>query len=144
MSEGMEPSDFKGDRRVRDAAMAGLGVVWGWMTAFLTWLLLKAPTGEEQIFPHADKVWHVAAFGLMTAPLAVALPARYRWAVAGGFISFAGGVEVMQSAMALGRTASVADFLAGMAGVMAAAAAGPRVRAFVLHQANSWAARSAK
>ncbi|MBI1341096.1 hypothetical protein GC169_12920 [bacterium] len=124
--------------------MSILGGAWGGMLAATCWLMLRAPTGQADWFPHADKVWHFIALGALAVPLAVALPSRHHVFAGSGLIMFAAGIEAAQQAMGLGRTADVWDLAAGAAGAAAAIAVGARVRCIVLRHANSWAARSAK
>lgn len=110
------------------AALAGLGLFAGGVAAYAV-LRLITPSADVPKFPFADKVYHVAAFGALTLPGALALPRAQMWFWAAFMTAFAAGMEWVQAADARGRTASVEDFLAGAVGVALAVIAGQWLRA---------------
>lgn len=71
-----------------------------------------------QTLPNQDKWEHILAFAVLQA--VASLPFRaHVLPVAGMLVTYAGSIELIQSAMP-GRTGSLADWLAGMAGILLA------------------------
>tara|TARA_A100001391_G_scaffold158021_1_gene116308 strand:- start:302 stop:655 length:354 start_codon:yes stop_codon:yes gene_type:complete len=68
----------------------------------------------------SDKLQHVAAFAVLAAFAAGALPREPLWRLWLGLSVFAAGIEAVQYLMALGREADWVDFLASVAGATAA------------------------
>jgi len=80
--------------------------------------LIPHPLDLVPPFPNADKAEHLVAFGLMMAwfgQLAVERRLRARLGLA--FIALGGLIELLQGAMALGRSMELADFAADVLGV---------------------------
>jgi membrane associated rhomboid family serine protease len=98
------------DRRRGPTVFAGVVVV--------SLVVLFAPAGDvPSAAPGVDKVVHALLFG--------ALAATGRWAglralvLGPALVAYAAGSEVLQGISAVGRTSSVADWLADVAGLCA-------------------------
>ena len=98
------------DSRAGRSAFAGVAVV--------SLVVLFAPAGDVPAAPPGvDKVVHAVLF--------LALAATGRWAglrpgvLGPALVVYAAGSEVLQGLTAIGRTASVADWLADVAGLLA-------------------------
>lgn len=89
-------------------------------------LALGAFIGYESLLPgsglpptqHSDKIVHFAAYFALALLLCSALSARRRFAVCAAVIGYGGLIEILQSAMALGRTGSWLDMAANIAGAI--------------------------
>jgi VanZ family protein len=104
------PPGHRAERRLGRAAFAAAAVV--------SLVVLFAPAGDvPSAPPGVDKLVHAVLF--------LALAATGRWAglrpgvLAPALVAYAAGSEVLQGWDAIGRTASVADWLADVAGVLA-------------------------
>ena len=103
------PSGRRGGSRSAETAFAGVVV--------LSLVVLFAPAGDVPAAPPGvDKVVHAALF--------LALAATGRWAslrtglLGPALVAYAAGSEVLQGLPAIGRTSSVADWLADVVGVL--------------------------
>lgn len=83
--------------------------------AAILFLSLQPSTGQASI-PHADKVQHVLAYGVLAVLTGLGWPRLRRvWLIVLPAL-FGVGVEVLQGAMAMGRTPSVLDAVANTLG----------------------------
>ena len=95
--------------------------------ALITWTSL-APAPDILSVSHVDKVLHLLAYGSVAGLAVIAKPFE-RPTVAVMFAvllasAWGGGVEVLQGAMPLGRTASLGDAIANVAGACIGAITG--------------------
>lgn len=111
------------------AAWAVLGVGSGLTMAVAAWLLISPEVGPPPAFPWQDKVFHFIAFGALTGPAMLALPKRYAPFWLAHMAALGAGIEIVQQRMGEGRTGSVTDFLADLAGIAAAYVIARLVRA---------------
>ncbi len=110
------------------AVWALLGVVSGAGMALAAWLLIAPDVGPPPVLPFQDKIFHFMAFGCLTGPAVLAFGRRILWFWAAHMLALAAGIEVVQLVSGLGRSASAVDFLAGAAGIAAAAWLGVALR----------------
>jgi hypothetical protein len=117
----MRPASSGGVSR-RVAAWLALGCVSGAAMALASWLLIAPDQSKGFLFdfPYKDKVFHILAFGGLTAPAVLVLPARYMWFWIAHMGALGAGIEVAQIYAGTGRSASVLDFLADCVGIGAA------------------------
>lgn len=86
---------------------------------FLIWQSLE-PSNVVGSIPHLDKFMHLAVYGVLAGLM------RLGWWNCGGWFVFIScsvlgfGLEVLQGLFAIGRTASVFDGLANIAGIVLA------------------------
>ena len=117
---------------------------WFWLASgtalvlLVTWLCLRPSAGGEQLFPHADKVQHAAAF-LGLGGLLLALFERRHYAVACiALLVFGGVIEVAQYLMPYGRSAEWADLAADALGVALGLALSLAIRRSWLQVVEGW------
>lgn len=80
--------------------------------------LIPHPPKLAPDWPMIDKWEHLVAYGLMMAWFGqLAVERRLRANLALGFMALGGGIELLQGAMALGRSMEFADFAADALGV---------------------------
>lgn len=94
----------------------------GWRVLFVVVLILCLYSGLRseslpQIFRHFDLVMHFGVFALLAVLCIFSF--RSPWSYVGIclLVALAAGIEVLQGLLLQHRTASVADFCAGFAGV---------------------------
>lgn len=98
------------------------------------YLALRPPGGGPSFFPLDDKIQHALSYVAMGLWFGALYELRHQWRVALSLFLFGVLVECLQWAMALGRSADVADLGANTLGI-AVAAAGTR------WLGSSWMAR---
>jgi hypothetical protein len=96
--------------------------------ALAAFLLITPDVGPPPAFPFQDKVFHAVAFACLTAPAVLVLPRKYLLFWLAHMIALGGGIEVVQSLGDNGRTGSVWDFLADLAGIAVALGIGRAIR----------------
>lgn len=108
---------------------AVLWPLWGiGVAAVVMGSLLPAsrPPGPEGM----DKVLHLVAYGGLTAlPVALAIGRRAAILAPGGMLVLGGILEILQGALPVGRSGSLADMVANAMGVAMGMAAGRLLRA---------------
>jgi VanZ family protein len=103
--------------------------LWPWATlgllAAVTLLSLWPRPELQAAAPGGDKLHHLLAYAALAAPVALARPRGWAWALA-GLAAWSWGIELVQPLV--GRHNSLADLAANVAGLGlgAAAAAGLR------------------
>jgi hypothetical protein len=107
---------------------AGLGLISGLGMALAAWLLIAPDVGPPPAIPFQDKIFHAVAFACLTGPAVLVLPKRYLWFWIAHMIALGGGIELVQARMGEGRSGDVLDFLADVAGILIALAAGRWLR----------------
>lgn len=92
------------------------GRVWFWLAVLLSVVVLFSP-GEAvpAAPPGSDKVVHVVVFGLLA--VTGLITGFRRWPLALSLLGYAALSEVIQAIPALGRGASVGDWIADAVGV---------------------------
>ena len=117
---------------------------WFWLASgaalvlLVTWLCLRPSAGGEQLFLHADKFQHAAAF-LGLGGLLLALFERRHYAVACiALLVFGGAIEVAQYLMPYGRSAEWADLAADGLGVALAALVSLAIQESWLQRIERW------
>ncbi len=106
----------------------GLGLVSGLGMALGAWLLVAPDAGPPPTLPFQDKIFHALAFACLTGPAVLVLPKRYLWFWLAHMVALGGGIELVQARMGEGRSGDVVDFLADVAGILIALAAGRWLR----------------
>lgn len=113
-------------------AQLALGACSGGAMAYAAFILIAPDAGPPPLFPFQDKVFHAAAFAGLTGPAVLALPRRLLWFWLAHMAMLGGGIEVVQALGGDGRTASVWDFLADVAGIAVGTWAGRLIRRLAL------------
>ena len=86
--------------------------------AIIYFCLIPHPPKVAPDWPNVDKLEHLVAFGLMMAWFGqLAVERRLRAGLALSFMALGGLIEILQGAMALGRSMEFSDFAADMLGV---------------------------
>jgi hypothetical protein len=94
----------------------GFGLTY--ITFIIVECLIPHPLQVLPPFPYSDKLEHLVAFGLMMAWFGqLAQERRPRAKLALAFIALGGIIELLQGAMALGRSMEFGDFAADALGV---------------------------
>jgi VanZ family protein len=94
----------------------GLGLTY--VTFIIVESLVAHPLQPLPPFPNADKLEHLVAYGLMMGWFGqLARERRLRAGLAVAFIVLGGLMELLQGAMALGRSMEFGDFAADILGV---------------------------
>ncbi|WP_421856446.1 VanZ family protein [Oceanicaulis sp.] len=78
--------------------------------------LLPSQIEDPTVFG-LDKLNHLAAFVVLTLLARASWPSLMRWQTALGLAGFGAAIELAQGLSRLGRTASLADFLADLIGI---------------------------
>lgn len=110
---------------------AVLGVGSGLAMALAAWLLIAPPVGPPPAFPFQDKLFHAVVFAALTGPGVLVLPRKYLWFWVAHMIALGAGIEIVQPLGDNGRTGSLWDFLADLAGITVALGIGRVIRARV-------------
>ena len=110
---------------------AVLGVGSGLAMALAAYLLIAPDVGPPPVIPFQDKLFHAIVFAALTGPAILALPRKYLWFWVAHMIALGVGIEVVQALGDNGRTGSLWDFLADLAGIAAALGVGRAIRARV-------------
>ena len=110
------------------ATFAVLGVLSGLAMALAAYLLIAPDVGPPPLFPLQDKLFHLIAFGALAGPAVLVLPRRYLWFWLAHMLALGAGIEVVQALGHDGRTGSVWDFLADVAGIAIALGIGRVIR----------------
>ena len=110
---------------------AVLGVGSGLAMALAAWLLIAPPAGPPPAFPFQDKLFHAVVFAALTGPGVLVLPRKYLWFWVAHMIALGAGIEIVQPLGDNGRTGSLWDFLADLAGIAVALGIGRVIRARV-------------
>jgi hypothetical protein len=105
-----------------------LGACSGGAMALAAFLLIAPDVGPPPVFPFQDKVFHAVCFGALTGPAVLVLPPKYLWFWLGHMVMLGAGIEIVQAMGENGRTSSVWDFLADLAGIAAALVVGRMIR----------------
>jgi VanZ family protein len=95
--------------------------LWGLLGALLLGLLLYfclEPPGEGMVFLLPDKLSHLLGFFALTLWFAALVERRLYAAVGVGMLAVGIAIEFAQDAMALGRSAELADVYADLAGIL--------------------------
>lgn len=92
------------------------------LAALIAGLSLQAP-GDLQSLNHADKVQHFGAYALLCGAGCLGWPKVNVFWVAAGAALFGVGIELAQGMMSLGRTPSILDGVANLAGAISGAIA---------------------
>ncbi|HVY90328.1 MAG TPA: hypothetical protein VG942_15785 [Hyphomonadaceae bacterium] len=116
---------------LRSASWAGLGLVSGLGMALAAFLLIAPDVGPPPLFPFQDKVFHFICFGCLAGPAVLVLPRQYMWFWLAHMAALGAGIEVAQGLGHNGRDAELSDFLADLAGILAAWGIGRLIRARV-------------
>ncbi len=87
-------------------------------TILIVWQSLTPSLNIQPEIPHLDKLQHLAVYGLLAGTMRLAW-----WRLWGGYILgfcliLGFGLEYLQGAMDLGRTASIADGVANVIGAI--------------------------
>ena len=105
-----------------------LGVGSGLVMALAAFLLIAPDVGPPPVIPFQDKLFHALVFAALTGPAVLVLPRKYLWFWLAHMIALGAGIEVVQSLGDNGRTGSVWDFLADLAGIAIALGVGRAIR----------------
>lgn len=89
-------------------------------------VLLALVIGYESLLPgsglpptrHSDKIVHFVAYFTLAFMFCASVSTRWRKAALLGVIAYGGLIEILQSAMALGRTGSWGDMAANIGGAL--------------------------
>lgn len=121
-----------GGLRLSLLAQLVMAVCSGGAMAYAAYILTTADAGPPQLFAFDDKVFHAVCFAALAGPGVLVLPKRYLpfWMM--HFVVFGAGIEFVQAVWIPARTGSVGDFLADVAGILAAVSAGRMIRRSVL------------
>ena len=106
-----------------------LGIGSGLAMAVASYLLIAPNVGPPPVIPFQDKLFHAIIFAALTGPGALVLPRKYFWFWAAHMIALGAGIEIVQPFGDSGRTGSIWDFLADLAGIAAALGIGRAIRA---------------
>jgi hypothetical protein len=110
---------------------AVLGVASGLAMALAAYLLIAPPVGPPPVIPFQDKLFHAVVFAALTGPAVLVLPRKYLWFWVAHMIALGAGIEIVQPLGDNGRTGSLWDFLADLAGIAAGLGIGRVIRARV-------------
>lgn len=110
--------------------------------SYLTLIPRPVPADMPELFPGADKLVHALMFGALSGAIVIDYSrkkrARAKWRIAAYAVVIAvaagGLIELLQSAMALGRSSETADFIADAAGALAGAFVGKKISRWLLKQ----------
>ena len=117
--------------RLQIVIYAVLGLVSGAGMALAAFLLIAPDVSPPPLFPFQDKVFHFLCFGCLTGPAVLVVPRKYLWFWLAHMIALGAGIELAQAAGDNGRDAEIGDFLADLAGILAAWGIGRLIRARV-------------
>jgi hypothetical protein len=118
-------------RRRETVIFSVLGIGSGLAMALAAYLLIAPPPGPPPVIPFQDKLFHAVVFAALTGPAVLVLPRKYLWFWVAHMIALGAGIEIVQPLSDNGRTGSVWDFLADLAGIAAALGIGRALRARV-------------
>ncbi len=107
---------------------AVLGVGSGLAMALAAYLLIAPPVGPPPVSPGQDKLFHAIVFAALTGPGVLVLPRKYLWFWVAHMIALGAGIEIVQPMADNGRSGSVWDFLADLAGIAVALGIGRVIR----------------
>lgn len=107
---------------------AVLGVGSGLAMALAAYLLIAPPVGPPPVIPFQDKLFHAIVFAALTGPGVLVLPRKYLWFWVAHMIALGAGIEIVQPMADNGRSGSVWDFLADLAGIAVALGIGRVIR----------------
>jgi len=110
---------------------AVLGAGSGLAMALAAWLLIATPVGPPPVLPFQDKLFHAIVFACLTGPAVLVLPRKYLWFWVAHMAALGAGIEIVQPLADNGRSGSLWDFLADIAGIAAALGIGRAIRARV-------------
>jgi hypothetical protein len=110
---------------------AVLGVASGLAMALAAYLLIAPPVGPPPVIPFQDKLFHAVVFAALTGPAVLVLPRKYLWFWVAHMIALGAGIEIVQPLGDNGRTGSLWDFLADLAGIAVGLGIGRVIRARV-------------
>lgn len=105
-----------------------LGVGSGLAMALAAYLLIAPPVGPPPVIPFQDKLFHAVVFAALTGPAVLVFPRKYLWFWVAHMIALGAGIEIVQAMGDNGRTGSVWDFLADLAGIAVALGIGRAIR----------------
>lgn len=92
-------------------------VVFGWVAVVAALIVCTLPARYVEVPNVSDKVEHTLGYVLLTLWFCGIYPRRrYVWIVL-GFVLFGAAIEVLQSAMNLGRHGDLNDMVADVAGI---------------------------
>ncbi len=95
-------------------------VLLGVLLVLATLYVCLRPAGTDPPwFPNVDKLQHFTAYLVLTAWFGALLERPLYLSLVAAMLALGGGIELAQSAMALGRTADLADVFANALGVAA-------------------------
>ena len=106
-----------------------LGACSGGTMALAAFLLIAPDIGPPPVFPFQDKLFHAVCFAALAGPAVLVLPTRYLGFWLSHMLILGAGIEIVQAMEGSGRSASVWDFLADVAGIALAFAIGQVIRA---------------
>ncbi|HEX5007994.1 MAG TPA: hypothetical protein VFV70_12825 [Hyphomonadaceae bacterium] len=96
---------------------AGLGIGSGLAMALAAYLLIAPQVGPPPVIPFQDKLFHAIVFAALTGPAVLVLPRKYLWFWVAHMLALGAGIEIVQPMADTGRTGSLWDFLADLAGI---------------------------
>lgn len=119
------------DRSRETVIFTVLGVGSGLAMALAAYLLIAPDVGPPPLIPFQDKLLHVIMFAGLTGPAVLALPQKYLWFWVAHMVALGAGIEIVQPMAHAGRSGSVWDFIADLAGIAIALGIGRAIRSRV-------------
>ena len=115
MAENMRTPSHRYDRPIRPVLSRALSIVFVLALIIMT-IVALIPSQPSDAPIYADKILHCASFAVLTGLALVARPRLRLMTLTAGLTLYGAGIEFLQGVMPFGRTASVLDLLANVAG----------------------------